>query len=833
MAILRDYKAKRRFTGTPEPKGVIARSKGPLRFVVQRHQASRLHYDFRLQLQGVLKSWAVPKGPSMNPADKRLAVHVEDHPLDYADFKGEIPKGNYGAGIVEIWDNGTFTPVDGKGKKISEARAVANLENGELKVQLDGNYLKGGFVLVKLGDEKNWLLIKHRDEHAVDEPYDAETLKPVSHRSKRRTKQPVDKPVNTVRMPFTGKEKKLARFVKPMLATLHGEPFDNDEWYFEIKWDGYRAIAERKGKEVKLYSRNGLSFMETFPPVAAALKKIGHDAILDGEIVVLDDQGKPSFQLLQQFGEDPEHPIVFYVFDLLMLNGKDLTGLSLAQRKELLKHLFETVDDPVIRYCDHIEGSGKAFFKQVSKMGLEGVIAKRAGSAYSPGVRSKQWLKIKNNNSTEAVIIGFTQPKGSRKHFGALLLAQFQDDKLRYIGHAGTGFDDKTLEDLMLRMKRLVTRRPPVDEKIKLNGAVTWLKPVLVCHVKFTEQTRDGMLRHPVYQGLRVDKEPREVTVANDLMPDDGSQQSEAPKNEHERIIRIGKNEVKLTNIDKIYWPEDKITKGQMLDYYERMAKWILPYLKDRPLSLKRNVNGIRGKAFYHKDAGENAPPYVETEQVASGSSDKVIDYIVCNNKETLMYVANLGSIEMNPWNSTRRRPDHPTYIVIDIDPSEGNSFSQVIEAAMATREVLEKAGATYYVKTSGATGLHVYVPLAGKYAYEPAKEFAHIVAMLTQELVPDFTTLERLVNKRGQRIYIDYLQNRKGQTLASAYSVRPVPGAQVSAPLLAKELKPGLEPSRFNIFNMQKRVEQLGDVFYPVLGKGNDIRNCLRNLGR
>lgn len=501
MATLRNYRAKRMFTETAEPKGAVSRSKGPLLFVLQRHQAHRLHYDFRLQLQGVLKSWALPKGPSMNPADRRLAIQVEDHPLDYADFEGEIPKGNYGAGMVEIWDRGSFTPVDGRGKKISEARAVQNAIDGELKFQLCGQYLNGGFVLVRTGDRHNWLLIKLQDEHAFDEPYDAEDLRPVSHRSKKKTKKNADHTVNTLRVSCGGK------------------------------------------------------------------------------------------------------------------------------------------------------GEGRA--------------------------------------------------------------------------------------------------------------------------------------------GI-----------------------------------------VKLTHINKIYWPVEKITKGQMLDYYDRMAKWILPYLKDRPLSLKRNVNGIRGKSFYHKDAGGNAPSYVVTERVISGSSGKVIDYIVCNNKATLLYVANLGCIEMNPWNSTRRKPDHPTYMVIDIDPSDGNSFSQVIETAMATCEVLEKAGATYNVKTSGATGLHVYVPLAAKYEYGTVRDFAHIVALLTQELVPGFTTLERTVHKRGQRIYIDFLQNSRGQTLASAYSLRPVPGAQVSAPLLPKELRQGLEPARFNIFNMQKRVEQLGDVFCQVLGKGNNIKSCLRNLG-
>ncbi len=620
-----------------------------------------------------------------------------------------------------------------------------------------------------------------------------------------------------------------------MLATLSDKAFNDPEWIFEIKWDGYRAIAELEPDNVRLYSRNGLSFSETFPPVYQALTQINHQAVIDGEIVVLDDQGHPSFQMLQQYREDPAHPLIYYVFDLLSLDGKDLKTLPLIQRKELLKHLLDGIPNSVIRFCDHIPKSGKDFFDQVVQMGLEGMIAKHIDSGYAVGVRSRQWLKIKNHNSVEAVIAGYTEPKGSRKHFGALILGEYNDGQLRYIGHAGTGFDDKLLNEMMMRMKPLIMSKSPFKEKIKVNAPVTWLKPQLVCEVKFTEQTQEGLLRHPVFLGLRIDKSPEEVVKSNDTM---AHQTSETATKEDKKVSATGKNmiigghEVKLTNVNKVYWPGEKIKKGDMLAYYEKMAPVILPYLKDRPLSLKRTPNGISTKGFYHKDAGENAPSFVITEKVESDSSDKVIDYIVCNNGATLLYVANLGSIEMNPWNSTRLKPDHPTYIVIDIDPSENNSFEQVIDTALATQQVLEKAGVTYYVKTSGATGLHIYIPLGNKYPYEQAREFAHIIAMLTQELVPDFTTLERSIKKRGDRIYIDYLQNNRGQTLASAYSVRPVPGAQVSAPISVKELKRGLHPSQFNIFNMPKRIEKLGDLFFQVLGKGNNIKTSLHNLG-
>lgn len=825
MTPLKEYKAKRDFSHTPEPAGKTKASRKTLRFVVQKHDASRLHYDFRLELGGVLVSWAVPKGPSMNPADKRLAVHVEDHPVDYITFSGTIPEGNYGAGTVEIWDEGSFIPVDGKYKAISEKQAVANIAKGEIKFTLKGKKLKGGFVLVRLkDDEKNWLMIKHRDEDATDEEYDSGGLPSV-----RKRKAPEKTPART---PFTGKERKFAKYVKPMLATLHENIFDSGEWIYEIKWDGYRAIAET-GKALRLYSRNGLSFADTFPPVASALQKIKKEAVLDGEIVVLDDLGRPSFQLLQQFREDPSHPVVYYVFDLLQLAGKDCRELPLLQRKALLQKFLAGVKDPVIRYCDHIEGQGSAFFKKVSGMGLEGVVAKHTQSNYTEGVRSKQWLKIKNLNSREAVIAGYTKPKGSRKHFGSLILGEYNKGSLKYIGHAGTGFDEKGLKSLAAKMKGLETPDSPFREQVKVNAPVTWLNPELVCQVKFTEQTRGGLLRHPVFLGLREDKTAPEVEHDAEV-PDDTETNKENMSSEgKERIFRSGKAVVKLSNTNKVFWPDEGYTKGDMLDYYEKIASVILPYLKERPLSLKRNPNGIYGQAFYHKDAGEHAPPFVATEKVNSGSSDKVIDYIVCNNAATLLYVANLGSIEMNPWNSTRKKPDHPTYIVIDIDPSDNNSFEQVIETARAAGEVLQKAGASFHCKTSGASGLHIYIPLNNKYEYEPAKEFAHILAMLTQQLVPAFTTLERMVNKRGDRIYIDYLQNRKGQTLASAYSLRPVKGAQVSTPLLWREVRKGLHPSMFTMFNIQDRVRKLGDIFAPVLGKGNDIGRCLKNLGQ
>lgn len=769
---LEQYKAKRTFTKTPEPKPLKGNPVKDLRFVIQKHKARRLHYDLRLELKGVLKSWAVPKGMPESSTDKRLAVQTEDHPIAYLHFSGTIPEGNYGAGIVEIWDEGIYFPVDEHEQPITNVQASANLHKGELKFQLVGKKYTGVYVLVQLKDKENWLLIKH-------------------------------------------KEKDQKR-IKPMLATLHeGKPFDGKKWLFEIKWDGYRAIADKKKKNIQLYSRNGILFSD-YPLLNKELGTIKDDFIMDGEIVVLDEQGHPSFQLLQQYKEDPDHPLVFYVFDLLFLNEKDLKEKNILERKKILVKLLSTYNGSVIRFSDHIIGRGKDFFEKVKEMGLEGIIAKKIGSRYIEHFRSKEWLKIKNVQTEEAIIIGYTHPQGSRSAFGALVLANLKGGKLYYIGHVGTGFTDRSLTDIKRTLDYYKTERSPLPAKIKLNAPVTWLKPVLICTVKFSERTKSGLLRHPVFLGLRPDKE----------LPD------MKEETEDTLVKTVDGAEVKLTNLHKIYWPEDKIRKGDMLTYYANISTLILPYLKDRPLSLRRMPNGIHTKGFYHKDAGENAPAFVQTEVVESGSSDKKIDYILCNNAATLLYVANLGSIEMNPWNSTRKKPDHPTYIVIDIDPSDKNSFEQVIDVALTVKEVLDQAGIQSFPKTSGATGMHIYIPMGNKYDYEQAKEFAHLIAIMVHHAIPDITSLERIVKKRGDRIYIDYLQNVKGQTLASAYSVRPVLGAQVSAPLLWNEVKKGLAPDQFTICNMLERVQKKGDLFSGILGKGIDLRKCIKNLG-
>jgi bifunctional non-homologous end joining protein LigD len=851
------YTKKRNFKKTPEPSGKRVKSKSGLSFVVQRHKASHLHYDFRLEMDGVLKSWAVPKGPSLNPGDKRLAMMVEDHPYNYKNFAGIIPEGNYGAGIVEIWDEGHYADMDNSEKKVAEKKLKAGLHAGNIKFKLFGKKLKGEFALVKLrGKQENaWLLIKHKDEYAVEDAYNSEeqTLKsspinkwlkenkkPAPIKSKKAVKEEVadEKPAlkKKARRYLPAETKKVSNYIKPMLAKEIDKPFSDKEWIYEIKWDGYRAIAELNGRDVKLYSRNGNFFNASYPIVVNELKKLNITAILDGEIVILDEEGKSNFQLLQYYGSDTQYPIAYQVFDLLAVNKQNTCDLPLTDRKELLKKLLKKND--VVKYSDHINESGVEFFKASVKKDLEGIMAKKADSLYHPGVRTGEWLKIKNHKSQEAIIGGFTEPTGSRMHFGALVLGMMDGDRLKYIGHTGSGFNMATLNEMRKLLKPLIQKRSPFKETIKTNMPVTWVKPILVCEIKFTEWTRDGKMRHPIFLRLRNDKKAKDVT-ATALKPVKkatkkvvGKRNDSAGNDDNDKEISFGKIKVKTTNRKKIFWPEEKITKGDVIDYYISISKYILPYLKDRPQSLKRNPNGISDTGFFHKDAGHEAPSWVESKLIYSDSAKKEIDYILCNNAATLTYLNNLGCIEINPWHSIVQKLDHPDYLIIDIDPSQKNNFEQVIETANVIRDIFKKGGVESYCKTSGATGMHVYVPTQKKYTYDQLKDFAHLVCVLAQEELPRFTSLERNLKKRGDKmIYLDHLQNRRGQTISSAYSLRPVKGATVSMPLHWKEVKPGLSPQDFTIHNTLKRIEKHGDLFSGVLGKGIDLAKCLKKL--
>ncbi|MEO8763220.1 MAG: DNA ligase D [Ginsengibacter sp.] len=837
------YNKKRNFDETSEPSGKLKKSASKLEFVVQRHKASRLHYDFRLEMNGVLKSWAVPKGPSLNPRDKRLAMMVEDHPYDYKNFKGVIPEGNYGAGIVEIWDSGTYADLENSPKETAEKKLKAGLKAGNLKVQLFGKKLKGEFALVKLkGKEDNsWLLIKHNDTYAVDADYNSEEVTPWNSPinkwlAENQVKKPSKKKL--IPVPTQNLDRKLERFIKPMLASETEEAFDDDEWLFEIKWDGYRAICEKNKNGILLYSRNGLNFLPKYPVVADQLRNIREDVIIDGEIVVVNDEGQPEFQLLQHYSENKDRPIRYYIFDLLKLNKHDTTGLSLLERKELLQKIIP--ENEVIKYADHILEHGKSFFKVSEEKNLEGILAKKTTSKYYPGRRTPDWLKIKHHKTQEAIIAGYTEPAGGRKYFGALILAIKNGKELKYIGHTGTGFNYSSLKEMYETLQPLVQEKSPFGEKIKTNMPVTWVKPELICEVKYSEITADGKLRHPVYLHLREDKNVDEVKMTNNK-PVKLKVKKDTPgkiveKNiptETEKTFTFGKSKVNVTNLNKVFFPGDGVTKGDVINYYISMSRYILPYLEGRPESLLRNPNGIHSKGFFQKDAAGAAPAFVKHQKVFSESTKKQIDYIVCDNEATLTYLNNLGCIEFNPWHSTVEDLNMPDYLIIDIDPSEKNTFQQVIEVANVVKQVLDKAGAISYCKTSGASGIHVYVPTAKKYTYDQVKDFAYIISILASDELKGFTTLERNLQKRGHsHIYMDYLQNRKGQTISAVYSLRPKDGATVSTPLLWKEVKTGLTPRDFTIHNIEARIKKTGDIFKGVLGKGIDLQKCLKKLG-
>ena len=624
-----------------------------------------------------------------------------------------------------------------------------------------------------------------------------------------------------------------------MLAKLTSETFDNEDWVFEIKWDGYRAVADLSKEEPLFYSRNGISFLSKFEKVSRDFKYQNHQMILDGEIIAYDENGKPNFQLLQQIGDNPNLALTYQVFDLLWLNGHSTEELSLIQRKELLKEAL--IETDVIKYCDHIPEKGIDFFKQMKKMGLEGMIAKKANSIYTENHRTHDWLKIKFTNTEEAVICGFTEPKGSRESFGALILGKYINGELIYAGHTGTGFNKELLNQLHQRLLKLVVKTSPFEKRPKTNMPVTWTKPELVCEIKFSEITEDGIFRHPVFVTIREDKEPEETNISastiiqineiSNAMKDKTPLKKTKPSDK-EKEVTLNRHPVKLTNQDKIYFPKDHVTKGDMIEYYQSVSEYILPHVKNRPLSLNRFPNGIEEQNFYQKDASDNIPDWIKTTQVYSESNDKYIDYIYCNDKATLAYLNNLGCIDLNPWSSALPDLDHPDFLVLDLDPSKKNSFDDVIETALQVNEVLNSIKIKGYCKTSGSTGIHVYIPMGGKYDFDQVKDFAYILMKQVNEKLPKITTLERSLQKRDdKKIYLDYLQNRTGQTLASVYSIRPKEGAPVSMPLEWEEVKPGIKPTDFNIHNALERIKEKGDLFKPVLGKGIDMMNALELL--
>jgi bifunctional non-homologous end joining protein LigD len=646
--------------------------------------------------------------------------------------------------------------------------------------------------------------------------------------------------------------------IKPMLATLVDEAFDKPGWVYEIKWDGYRALGLLQNGTVELKSRNDKSFNEKFYPICEALQSWDVNAIIDGEIVVLDDNGMSNFQNLQSWRSEADGEIYYYIFDILWLEGYDLTNLPLSQRRAILRSVTPGPEN--IRFSETFDASGISFFESARKLGLEGIIAKKEDSLYRPGDRSKEWLKIKSNKRQEVVIGGFTNNEGSNKPFSSLLVGVFENGRLEYTGKIGTGFNVKLQKQLIDQFRPLITNKSPFSIVPDINkpsrfrpnppkAIATWLKPVLVCEVSFAEMTTDGVMRHPSFEGMRTDKDAksvvRETETATKALTDDHKQFRQKKliriskgkerktllnPTEQTQVREIDGHELSFNNLNKIYWPKEKATKRDMLNYYYQVAPYMLPYLVGRPQSMNRFPNGIDGKSFYQKDVKGKAPDWVETFPYYSEADQREKEFLVCSNEASLLYMASLGCIEINPWSSTVDSPENPDWCIIDLDPDR-NTFNQVIEAAQVTHEILEAIGVSSCCKTSGSTGLHIYIPLGKKYTYEDSKEFGRAIVKVVHAQIPKFTSIERLTSKRGGKMYLDFLQNRPQATLAAPYSLRPKPGATVSMPLHWEEVKKGLKMKDFTIFNAIDRLKETGDLFKPVLGKGINIKTALRKL--
>ena len=836
-APLDDYRKKRDPQRTPEPFGARPGAAGPAGvedgrlFVIQKHAARRLHYDLRLEMDGVLKSWAVPKGPSLRAEEKRLAVHVEDHPIEYADFEGIIPDGNYGAGAVIVWDRGWYRLLKG-------APPAEQLGTGRLDVEFFGIKLRGRWTLARMGGtSKDWLLLKKADGFAgADEATERFPESVLSGLTIEEVRAGSTR-LSTLRA-------RLARAGAParavdaarqpvMLASLAERPFSRPDWLFEIKYDGVRVLVARDGERVELYGRNGQVFTGRYPEVVTALRTLPLGRfVLDGEVVALDERGRPSFQRLQNRMHltrpaDVERarstvPVSAVFFDALALDGHDLRDVALAERKACLALLLPARG--VIRAGEHVEGRGEAFYEAAAEQRLEGIIAKRADSRYVGG-RTREWLKIKCHLRQEFVIGGWTEPQGTRGWFGALHVGVYDGDRLVYAGKVGTGFDAATLRRMWDRLQPLARARSPFDAGTPGGRGHHWVEPRLVAEVRFTEWTEEGGIRHPAFLGLRDDKEPRECRrEAEPAAP------ARAPAEPAAAPPESGERRVTLTNPKKVFWPDDGYTKADLVAYYERVAPWLLPYLADRPVVLTRYPDGIRGKSFFQKDAPSWAPPWVRTERIWARGVERDIDYFIVSDVETLRYVANTGTIPLHLWASRVGSLERPDWLVLDLDP-KGAPFTDVVAIALALRAILEWLELPSFPKTSGATGLHILLPLAARYSYEETRTFANLLATLAVEAQPAIATIARMLRTREGKVYVDYGQNGHGQTIVAPFAVRPLPGAPVSCPLRWSEVTTKLDPRRFTIATMPARLDQLGDPLAAVLGAGVDIAAALARL--
>ena len=890
---LAEYRRKRDFRVTAEPKGV-QKSSGRSIFCVQKHAASHLHYDFRLELDGVLLSWAVPKGPSLNPATKRLAMHVEDHPLDYADFEGTIPQGEYGGGTVMLWDIGHWE-ADGDARKM--------YRDGNIKFTLHGSKLKGHWHLIRSGgrrsnNDKQWLLFKSKDEAASDSDEITESLprsvktgrdldeiaagKPTKKKkrstkkppqaSTARSKRPKTKTARSARAKAKGGARSTASGTRrkrrsrdadaesgaavtqpkrsggslgialpfePQLATLADEVPQGPQWIHEQKFDGYRMLGLVDNGQVMLVSRNGHDWSDKFPAVIEAVRKLRFkQVIFDGEVAALDEQGVSRFQLLQNaVSERRADHLKYYVFDLLFHNGKDLRSLPLEKRKtKLEKLLAKAPKGGVVQYSTHRAGDGQRFWQEACRGGEEGIISKRKDMPYRSG-RSLEWLKIKCTLNQEFVIGGYTSPQGSRTDFGALLVGYYEAGALKYAGKVGAGFSQKMLGELMAKLKPLEQRASPFSD---LNSGIAewrkahWVAPRLVCQITFTQWTKDNRLRHPVFQGLREDKAPKAV-VREQIVPHAaaesearhshnghaGSGENGMAKTKGSRGKRAAKPSprsasgdetevlgVRLTSPGKVLYADQGITKLDLAEYYEQVAEWMLPHIDGRPLSLVRCPEGEGKSCFYQKHLSPGMPE--ELRRIEIQEEKKVGTYVVAEQPEDLIALAQIGALEIHCWGSRADRAETPDQMVFDLDPAPDVGWPMVVDAAQQLRQLIEDLGLNCLLKTTGGKGLHLVVPLQRRHGWEEVAAFSKALADAVSTAAPDHFTSNMSKKARDGKIFIDYLRNNRGATAIAPYSTRARAGAPVAVPIRWDELSAKLKSDAFTLRDVPRRLKGL-----------------------
>ena len=926
-AQLTEYRRKRDFDRTQEPSGESTSSltrPGRLRFVIQKHAARNLHFDLRLELDGVMKSWAVPKGPSLDPSVKRLAMQVEDHPIDYNTFEGTIPKGEYGGGTVMLWDRGTYT-ADAAASPDDEEDAIREgLKRGDLKITFHGKRLKGSFALIRMkfardtssSAKRQWLLIKHRDQFATDNDVVAEnmtsidsdrTMEEISSgksrvwRSNREPKKPgvASDAAKISPVPRKSAARKAVRAspapklslksLEPMYASI-GAEIPGEGWTFEPKYDGIRVLAYATPAEVRLITRNGKDKAAQFPEVVAALKKLVSQAkrplVLDGEIVALVDGEPARFQELQSRMHVKESetiqrlaiatPAALVLFDILMDGDDVLIAEPWTERRaRLLKRVGKRASTQ-LRVTESIERDGKKMLEKARRQGWEGIIAKRMDSRYDPGKRPRSWLKLKIEFREEFVVGGYTEPRNTREHIGALLLGYYDGDRFIYVGHTGGGFTRQGLNEMYARLKPLERKTSPFEEAPKTNEKAHWVKPEVVVEVKFSEWTADRRLRQPIFIGLRDDKDAKDVEIEAPSVQSKAIRVGTAAKRQArarvnatakgtaktsksktgrsrptpvrppEKLDKNGISEqlsgiekaggsgildfgggrsLKVSNLDKVFFPKEKYTKGDVMRYYTRIANFILPTIKDRPLVLKRFPNGIDGESFYQHKASDTTPPNVRIEMIQAEGGEKQ-PRIIGGDLLTLLYTIQLGAISVDPLHSRVQSLEYADYTILDLDPGPRANFARVVQVARWTHEVIEGFGLHAAIKTSGSTGLHIYLPLPPKTPNEAATLVAQLIATKVADTHPAEATIKRMVKTRGAAtVYVDYLQNVQGKTVAGPYCVRAKPGAPASTPLRWTELTDDLGPRDFHLGNAAERFERVGDVWNEAMKKPNSLR--------